>query len=426
MLNAVKILILLMLLFVITTVVLVVDFSPTISNNSGQQVGSADSVQPLIDELRRSLRSRYDAQQINVSKEQATSLAGFVSRAIKQVNAQVVFTNRQIEIGVSYEIKTGIKPIYLNLLAIVQEGNGLQLNKLKIGDLSLPGGLALKLAEFAANSYTQSEVATKALATVQTVNVDPTGASILLAPIDGLLREFTNIKTGGSREDTKVLKIRIAHYLRVLDSLHLPTASGRNKTTSLSYYLHAVMKEASVLSKQSSVTLENEAAILALAIYAGSGRFTTLIGDISFAIDSVPTASPKPDLLKRKDLSLHFIFSAAIKLLSQKGVSIAVGEFKELMDRGKGGSGYSFVDLAADLSGAHFAELAVNPATARRLQRVMASSPNEYLFMVPIDGLEEGLSKAQFEAKYGAVDSELYLKVVAEINARIQVLPITR
>ncbi len=41
----------------------------------------------------------------------------------------------------------------------------------------------------------------------------------------------------------------------------------------------------------------------------------------------------KPVLANRKDLSLHFIFSAAIKLLSEQGISVAVGEFKELMDK---------------------------------------------------------------------------------------------
>jgi hypothetical protein len=184
------------------------------------------------------------------------------------------------------------------------------------------------------------------------------------------------------------------------------------------------MKEAHIMSKESSATLENEAAILAITIYAGSPRFVALTGDLSFAIERIPIARPKPVLLNRGDLSLHFIFSAAIKLMSEKGVSVAVGEFKELMDRGKGGSGYSFIDLAADLSGAHFAALAVDPQTAEHLQTVLMHAPNESLFMVATGDLEEGMSKAEFEAKYKKVDSPQYSRVVDIINERIQQLPI--
>jgi hypothetical protein len=249
---------------------------------------------------------------------------------------------------------------------------------------------------------------------------------INLAPLDNLLKEFQNIKTIGNSEDTRLLKVRIAHYLSLLDNVNLQAAGANTIRPSLSVYLHAVMKEAAIKSTQQTATLENEAAILALAIYAGSRRFTALIGDLSFAIEKVPTAPTRPFIRNRQDLSLHFIFSAAIKLMSQKGISIAVGEFKELMDRGQGGSGYSFVDLAADLAGAHFADLAVNPQTAYRLQQTMLGIADEDLFMVSIDGLDEGLSKAQFTTQYGEVDSPRYQQVVKEINIRISNLPISR
>jgi hypothetical protein len=119
------------------------------------------------------------------------------------------------------------------------------------------------------------------------------------------------------------------------------------------------------------------------------------------------------------------VFSAAIKLLSELGVSIAVGEFKELMDRGQGGSGYSFVDLAADLSGAHFAALAVNPKSAQQLQTIMANMADESLFFPNTDSLDEGLNSAEFTSKYQAVDSPAYLQAVELISARIDALPVS-
>lgn len=426
MLKAIKILMLTLLILVIFSVVLVIDLSPSVEANSPEQVNNADTVQPLIYALRQSLHSRYEAQQINISDLQANSLAGFINRAIQQANAQVAFTDKKMTVMGAYRIETGIFPVYLNIEGVLLEGKGLQLDSVKIGDLLLPGDVALSFAEYLANTYTSSSVASKAIESVNSLLISDSGAQIKLEPLDSLLREFKNIETGGSRKDTRMLKIRIAHYLRFLDGMYVPTGSERQTALSLSYYLQGAMQEASVLSEQSSATLENEAVILAMAIFAGSGRFTALIGDLSFALDRIPYASSKPVLIDRQDLSLHFIFSAAIKLLSQKGISIAIGEFKELMDRGKGGSGYSFVDLAADLSGAHFAELAVDPMRAQMVQEILASAANENLFMVAIDGLDEGLSKAEFTERYGMVDSKPYQGVVEEINRRINALPISQ
>ena len=87
---------------------------------------------------------------------------------------------------------------------------------------------------------------------------------------------------------------------------------------------------------------ENEAAILALAIYAGHHWFAKFVGDVQPKKGEVTLPKAKPTLKFRADLSQHFIFSAAIKILSEQDLSLAIGEFKELMDRGDDGSGYSF------------------------------------------------------------------------------------
>jgi hypothetical protein len=423
--KAIKLVLLVLFLCAMLLFVLLVDFSPLVKADGNQQVNQADTVQPLIDQLRTSLRSRYKPQTISVSRQQAESLAGFAHRAKEQASADFVFSDASLIIKFTYRFDAGITDMYINVTLQVDEGDGMNLQGVRIGKLRLPGAFALSIAQSIANRYTSSEVATKAIATVQRIDVESSGVNIAIAPMDALLREFKNIETGGSSTDTRLLKIKVAHYLRVLDGMYVPPTGKRSVGASLAYYLHAVMKEASVLSSEGSATLENEAAIMALTIYAGSPRFATLVGDLSFAITKIPYAIPRPVLRERGDLSLHFMFSAAIKLMSEKGVSIAVGEFKELMDRGEGGSGYSFVDLAADMAGAHFAALAVDPKTAQQVQAILAGGANEMLFMVPIDDLEEGLSKAEFSKKYGEVDSPEYKEVVERINRRLAGLPIT-
>ena len=94
------------------------------------------------------------------------------------------------------------------------------------------------------------------------------------------------------------------------------------------------------------------------------------------------------------------------------------------MDRGKGGSGYSFVDLAADMSGTEFARVATEPSTALRVQNAVARIQSELEIIPPIDGLPEGLSKQAFTEQYQRVDSEAYLKEVKEIKRRMGLLPL--
>jgi hypothetical protein len=100
-------------------------------------------------------------------------------------------------------------------------------------------------------------------------------------------------------------------------------------------------------------------------------------------------------------------------------MSLAIGEFKELMDRGQGGSGYSFVDLAADMSGAKFGSVAINPEKAVEVQNAIARIQNELEIITPINDLPEGLSKQAFTQVYGGVDSQAYLDEVKEIQRRL-------
>lgn len=426
MFKAIKSILLLLVVLIIFIIVMVFDLSPQVESNAGARVDNAESVQSLLNQMRQSLRQRYQGQTLMVSSQQAQSLAGFLQRAREQANAKVNFSAETMRIEVSYELATFVQPVYLNLIIDVLEGPGVNIERFSVGSLRLPGNWVLGWAEKAANAYTNSAVASQAIATVEHLDISEQGVDIRLAPLDTLLREFKNIKSSGSSEESRLFKIKVAHYLRILDEFDMQLTKADRKGVSLALYMQALMQEANIMSKRSSPALENEAAIMALTIYAGSPRFAALLGDLSFAINRIPVARPKPILKNRRDLSLHFIFSAAIKLLSEKGVSVAVGEFKELMDRGQGGSGYSFVDLAADLSGAHFAALAVDPNSAEHVQKVLMLAPNEALFMSPIADLEEGMSKAQFEHKYSQVDSLQYRLVLEGINQRIEQLAINK
>ena len=80
--KAIKLFVLILLLASIALAVLVMDSSPRVVVRAPEQVNNADTIHPLIVELKKSLQKRDEAQQLNVSDLQANSLAGFIHRAL--------------------------------------------------------------------------------------------------------------------------------------------------------------------------------------------------------------------------------------------------------------------------------------------------------------------------------------------------------
>ena len=88
------------------------------------------------------------------------------------------------------------------------------------------------------------------------------------------------------------------------------------------------------------------------------------------------------------------------------------------MDDARGGSGFSFADLAADRAGTRFGELAVHRPT--HLANILSGGVDA--LMPPIDGLPEHLMSDEFARRFGTVGSPAYQGVVAEIERRIAAL----
>jgi hypothetical protein len=129
-------------------------------------------------------------------------------------------------------------------------------------------------------------------------------------------------------------------------------------------------------------------------------------------------------LYKRIDLAQHFIGSAAITASVNGQVAKVVGEEKELSDA-QGGSGFSFIDLAADKAGTRFGEMATSsPENARKIQKAMSTIKDYSDFMPDPTDLPEHMNEAEFKQRYQAVDSATYQELSKQIDARIAATPI--
>ncbi len=132
------------------------------------------------------------------------------------------------------------------------------------------------------------------------------------------------------------------------------------------------------------------------------------------------TACTNPDqpvvLAGRNDLAKHWAMSAALEASLGGSVAQSLGAFKELSDSLEGGSGFSFVDLAADRSGERFARAATNPQLARFIQTRLAAVTQDQLLAREALARPEGLDAALFEQTYSNIDSPEYARALAKID----------
>jgi hypothetical protein len=166
---------------------------------------------------------------------------------------------------------------------------------------------------------------------------------------------------------------------------------------------------------------ESRAALIVLAFYVNGKGLAAL----------VPAARdwPQPQrhlvtLQGREDFPRHFMISAVLAATAGSPLSDVVGLYKEL-DDARGGSGFSFNDIAADRAGTRFGELAVSGKPAfGRVERIVANGLRESDLIPNVRDLPEFLSQAEFQRRFGGVGAPLYQDMIARIEARIAALPL--
>lgn len=191
---------------------------------------------------------------------------------------------------------------------------------------------------------------------------------------------------------------------------------------SLAELLQPMFELAYRRSKLETAIEENRLVILTVNDYVNKQEAAKLIPPKT--IKPVPSGYYSAFMYKRVDLAQHFIASAALTASVNGQLASVIGEQKELSDA-DGGSGFSFIDLAADKAGTHFGEMATStPENARKIQRAMAGIKSYSDFMPDPRDLPEKMKADEFKERYGAIGSPAYKEVLKQINERIAAAPI--
>ena len=366
---------------------------------------------------------------LTINEQDLNGILALGARALKRVEATGNISSTH---GTTFKfsLQTPENPFgqFVNISVVTAPfSDGITVRQLEIGRLAFHNQLAQVIIEMGITYLLGKQHSTEVLNAVKAISTRDDKLLIQYQPLPNLGKivarglNQSGLIGGNSNAFATPEAIRF-HYQQLCQQF------DAHKTRALTHYLAARFADAAQRSNtvEQAIT-ENRAALTALAIFFGSYKFNTIIGAIPDSeIKHCQRRASKAFLAGRKDLSLHFIYSAMIKIMSDSNISFTIGEFKELSDAFRGGSGFSFADLAADQAGIQFATFATQLNTVARLHEHTELLSNETNFFPELNNFSEGISQQQLEQDYGGIEGESYLKLVDQIKARISELTLYR
>ena len=289
----------------------------------------------------------------------------------------------------------------------------LEVEQVRIGRIPLPAALVeVLLVEGLRYTHLAPELnlLTK---TVTQVAITPEAATLTYVWQPELLDSVRTLAVTPTQRE----RLAAAHRLLV-DSIN-PIARTRRKAD-LADVLGPLLQAAGDQAGASRRSDAYRDALLVTALHLSGHNIAFVIPEAARWPRPLPLAL---SLRGRGDLAQHFAISAAIAAWGGESLANVVGLDKEVSDS-RHGSGFSFVDLAADRAGTRLGELAVrNP---ERLAAAIKAGLEGSTLLPPIDGLPESMMASEFHQRFGSTDAPAYRQMSDEIDRRIQALALFR
>lgn len=345
---------------------------------------------------------------IELTQADLNLAANYLLNRFGQGRALVALKANKIRFAVTAALPENSLGKYLNISFRLGHENDNPLptlTKFKAGKLLLPSKVAAFVIDTVIKHTYLNEYFLLATDPIKAVAIDDEKITITYHPSQATLDTARDLLThNNTTNHTNVYQGKLAEIVRRHDP------DWRLSLAELSKPLFALAYQRSTLD---TAIEENRMVIYTINDYVNNQK-----------IDAVPYYPAF--LYKRIDLAQHFIGAAAITASVNSQIAQVLGEEKELRDA-QSGSGFSFVDLAADKTGTRFGELATaSPASARKLQQTMATVEDYMDFMPDPRALPEHMDEATFKKRYGAINSEAYRNVSKQIDALIAATPIYR
>lgn len=373
-----------------------------------------------------SLARRYDPRRmpperittVRASAQELNTLLKGALGSVRFLSSRVDVNRFGVVAAVTVDTPIPNNPIgkYVNVRAVVApSSDGLEVSRFAIGSLEIPPVVIKPVLTFALNRLVGDGKGEPILDSVKSVKVTGPLVTLAFRPPPNLVAD---IKSAAKRHIAVSSPEKVRRYYEAIE--RAMSQSGGYGRTSLVSIMRPVFQLAKTQSRSGDPVAENEAAILAIAIYFGDTRFERFVGEVrptnasgsrrklgNFRLDG------------RHDFVQHFTISMGLAVTGGDMAANIIGELKEAKDAQKS-SGFSFTDIGADRAGVQFVKRATESrSSARQVQEILAAAPGEQVFFPRFSDLPEGMSEAAFRQRYGDVNSREYKRVIAEIDRRI-------
>lgn len=384
-------------------IVLAIDLSPVVPDRTKPTAEQALLVRRQVQRLQEQLRGNDGRASITLSRADLAGITALVSALKKFGQVNAIVAENALTIRSSHQFWV----VWLNTEAkIFPSAKGFPDTHFQIGDLPLGS----RLSRWIVNGAVE-------VTRDRGIEVPPVDDLIRSVRFDAdSMRVDIHIPLGGAfANDISNLRSQPVDARRAASIYcHLRAENTKAPTSDM-----AILVRRAFANDTSGGTIvdRNRAALVALAMYTVSPEAGRLAGDATQRVRKCTGANREVRLAGRGDLASHWALSAALAVSLGADVGRALGEWKELSDSRPGGSGFSFVDLAADRAGLAFARLASDPATAVATARNLRLATTEYLLPVRALALAEGLTERQFVSQFKALDSAQFSAATSRIDA---------
>jgi uncharacterized protein YfiM (DUF2279 family) len=349
---------------------------------------------------------------ISVSETDLDLAANYIAQQYAGGSAHVALSGGVIHVSASVSLPRNPVGRFMNAEAVLSPSSPLpRFESLRVGGVPVPGWIADWLLNRILFTYLGAEAYNSARNAIMQVRIGDSNIAVTYQWQSNLQDQLrTALLAPAEQERLRVYQERLTGVTRSLKSPNV----------SLIDLIHPLFETAQQRSQKGDPVAENRAAIFVLTFYVNGRNIEEVI----------PSARNWPHPMQyqatlngRHDFSQHFIVSAALAANAGTPLSDAVGVYKEIEDS-RGGSGFSFNDIAADRAGTRFGEWAIQ--RAGKLQRRLAGGIGERDLMPPTEDLPEFMPEAEFKRRFGGIDAPPYKHMMAEIERRIAALTLYR
>ena len=353
---------------------------------------------------------------ISVSQEDLDLAANYAAQHFGRGNASVVLQEGAASVRISLALPANPFGRYLNIDADLRETAALpRFAQLQVGRLPVPAFLANWLLHRGIARLHARDDYAAAADVVKSVSARGGLLRVVYDWNDALPAQIkAALVPPQEQERLKVYQQRLVQVTQAFEP---------RRKLRLDELLQPLFALAAQRGASAQAALEHRAAIIVLTFYVNGKGLVAIVP----AARDWPTPAPHQVLIGgRSDFPQHFTISAALAATAGSPLADAVGLYKEV-DDSRGGSGFSFNDIAADRAGTRFGQLATGgPADLRRLQPFVGNGLREADFMPEWRDLPEFMAEPEFLRRYGGIGAPAYRKMMDSIERRVAALPLYR